>query len=93
MSEMPLASSKYNLTKALIDALLLYLLLYLPPSLPPSVAYPFGICQNHNTNSYAAAATTTESMCLMTHILIYIVKKQLTCFSIIIDLVMGITIL
>jgi hypothetical protein len=36
MSEMPLASSKYNLTKALIDALLLYL----PPSLPPSVALP-----------------------------------------------------
>jgi hypothetical protein len=63
---MPLASSKYNLTKALIDALVLYL----ASSLPPSVAYPFGICQNHNTNSYAGAATT-ESMCLMTHTYIY----------------------
>jgi hypothetical protein len=75
MSEMPLASSKYNLTKALIDALLLYL----PPSLPPSVAYtPLG---------YARTITLTVMLllllllkvCVIRHILIYIVKKQLTC--------------
>jgi len=71
MSEMPLASSKYNLTKALIDALLLYLPPSLPSSLPPSVAYtPLGYARTI-TLTVMLPAATTESMCHKTHTYIY----------------------